>query len=84
MHHDDRECNTLFHTPHFANYPLAIAFVSELIEEAEKKINHHPSLSIEHRCTQGVAVGVELFTFATGSISAFGLKIAEVANEIFG
>ena len=83
MHHDDRECNTLFHTPHFANYPMAIAFVSELIEEAEK-INHHPNLSIEHRCTQGVTVGVELFTFATGSISAFDLKIAEVANEIFG
>jgi 5,10-methylene-tetrahydrofolate dehydrogenase/methenyl tetrahydrofolate cyclohydrolase/pterin-4a-carbinolamine dehydratase len=82
-HHDGRECDTLFRAFHFANYPMAIAFASELIEQAEK-INHHPNLAIEHSCTQGVTVGVELFTFATGGISAFDLEVAEVADEIFG
>ena len=68
---------------HFPSYPRAATFVASAAAAAEQA-NHHPNLSIVHSCTEGVDVAVELFTYATNSVTAFDIEAAATINTIFG
>jgi methylenetetrahydrofolate dehydrogenase (NADP+) / methenyltetrahydrofolate cyclohydrolase len=68
---------------HFPSYPRAATFVASAAAAAEQA-NHHPNLSIVHSCTEGVDIAVELFTYATNSITAFDTEAAATADIIFG
>ena len=67
---------------HLPSYPLAVAFVTSVAEAAEVA-NHHPNLSIVHSCTEGVDVGVELFTYAVTGLTAFDTAAAEGIEQIY-
>mmetsp|Transcript_105144 Transcript_105144/g.165907 ORF Transcript_105144/g.165907 Transcript_105144/m.165907 type:complete len:1180 (+) Transcript_105144:50-3589(+) len=59
----------------FQSFQMAADFVQAVSFEAER-MNHHPNLQITHRCTNGVTVSADLFTYALASVSEFDFELA--------
>lgn len=67
----------LVHSFWLPSYPCAVSFV-QCISTAAEGLNHHPdSLSISHRCVDGVDVDIALATLSIGgAITASDLALA--------
>lgn len=67
-----------FHMPAYVD---AIEFVSRVSHVAEV-MNHHPHLSIQHKCTDGAVVTVEISTYALSALSKYDFDLAAEINQL--
>jgi 4a-hydroxytetrahydrobiopterin dehydratase len=71
------EENTISRTFELANFPLAIAFVGKVAEEAEKA-NHHPDIDIRWR-----TVRLALSTHSAGGLTSDDFTLARKLDQVF-
>lgn len=66
-----------------ADYDSALGFVREIIEMSDQE-GHHPNITMEYSCNDGIAVGVIFFTRDEegGIITENDVIMAEKTNEI--
>jgi len=73
---------TLSASYHFPTYALAVRFIGQISVEAER-VNHHPRLQVDPQCTKGTTVRLDLWTHATGAVTAHDLHLAEAAEACY-
>jgi 4a-hydroxytetrahydrobiopterin dehydratase len=61
-----------------ANFPLAIAFVNKVADEAEKA-NHHPDIDIRWK-----NVRLALSTHSAGGLTSADFTLARKLDQVFG
>ena len=71
------EENTISRTIEFASFPLAIAFVDKVAEEAEKA-NHHPDIDIRWK-----TVRLALYTHSAGGLTSADFTLARKLDHVF-
>ena len=71
------EENAITRTFEFASFPLAIAFVNKVAEEAEKA-NHHPDIDIRWR-----KVRLALSTHSVGGLTSADFTLARKLDQVF-
>jgi 4a-hydroxytetrahydrobiopterin dehydratase len=72
------EENAISRTFELASFPLAIAFVNKVAEEAEKE-NHHPDIDIRWR-----KVRLALSTHSAGGLTSADFTLARKLDQVFG
>jgi 4a-hydroxytetrahydrobiopterin dehydratase len=70
--------NTISRTFELANFPLAIAFVNKVADEAEKA-NHHPDIDIRWK-----SVRLALSTHSAGGLTSADFTLARKLDQVFG
>jgi 4a-hydroxytetrahydrobiopterin dehydratase len=71
------EENAITRSFEFTGFPLAVAFVNKVAEEAEKA-NHHPDIDIRWR-----KVRLELSTHSVGGLTSADFTLARKLDQIF-
>ena len=62
----------------FGSFPVAIAFVNKVAEEAEKE-NHHPDIDIRWR-----TVRLSVSTHSAGGLTSADFTLATKLDQLFG
>ena len=71
------EENAITRTSEFASFPVAIAFVGKVAEEAEKE-NHHPDIDIRWR-----TVRLSLSSHSAGGLTSADFTLARKLDQLF-
>lgn len=74
----DQEESKIIRTFHFASFPSAISFVSEVAHVAEA-LNHHPEIFIQYR-----SVTLALTTHSAGGLTSLDFQTAAAIDAFPG
>jgi 4a-hydroxytetrahydrobiopterin dehydratase len=72
------EENAIIRVGEFPSFPVAVAFVNKVAEEAEKA-NHHPDIDIRWR-----TVRLSLSTHSAGGLTSADFTLARKLDQFFG